>query len=186
MNLRAEFEHQDAEQWEQEHMAAEKEKQKEAETAECAQCVADDALNWDLAGCPMSYKKDDLRALAIALSISDKCTNSELLSRIEDCFKTNTNLKNDSRFSGLFSKRHKLEVTGVQEDTPNQGGSQSQQHSRNLDFWHNHSISWSTGTSSTTVFSPPSSSHLLHAGPQRYYIPQSHAAGSHLSPEASS
>ena len=71
----------------------------------------------------MSYKKDDLQALAIALSISDKCTNSELLSRIEDCFKTNTNLKNDSRFSGLFSKRHKLKVTGVQEDTPNQGGS---------------------------------------------------------------
>ena len=51
------------EQKEQEHMAAEKEKQKEAETVECAQCVADDALNWDLAGRPMSYKKDDLQAI---------------------------------------------------------------------------------------------------------------------------
>ena len=44
-NLCAEFECQDAERREQEHMAAEKENQKEAETAECAQCVADDALN---------------------------------------------------------------------------------------------------------------------------------------------
>ena len=154
-NLCAEFEHQDVERWEQEHMAAEKEKQKEAETAECAQHVADDALNWDLAGHLMSYKKDDLWALAIALSIFDKCTNSELLSHIEDCFKTNTNLKNDSWFSGLFSKQHKLEVTGVQEDTPNQGGSQSQQHSRNLDCWCNHSISWFSCPTTG-----PSSSHL--------------------------
>ena len=44
-NLCAEFEHQDVEQRKQEHMAAENEKLKEAETAECAQRVADDALN---------------------------------------------------------------------------------------------------------------------------------------------
>ena len=108
-------------------MAAEKEKQKEVETVEHAQCVADDALNRDFAGRLMSYKKDNLQALAIALSISNKGTNSGLLSHIEDCFKTNTKLKNNSRFSGLFSKQHKLEVTSDQEDTPNQGGSQSQQ-----------------------------------------------------------
>jgi hypothetical protein len=112
-NLRAEFERQDAERREQEHVAAEKEKQKEAESAERAQRVAADALNRDFAGRLTSYKKDDLRALAIALSISDKGTNAELLSRIEDCFKTNHNLKNNSRFSGLFSKQRKV-TTGPQ------------------------------------------------------------------------
>ena len=88
-NLRAEFERLDAERQEQELVAAEKEKQKEAENAERAVRVADDALNRDFTGRLTSYKKDDLRALAIALSISDKGTNVELLSRIEDCFKTN-------------------------------------------------------------------------------------------------
>ena len=110
-NLRAEFERQDAERQEQEHAAAEKEKQKEADTAERAQRVANDALNRDFEGRLTSYKKDDLRALAIALSISDKGTNSELLSRIDDCFKKSPNLKNNSRFSNLFSKRRTGKVT---------------------------------------------------------------------------
>ena len=55
----------------------------------------------------VSYKKGDLRALALALSISDKGTNSELLSRIDDCFHAKPDLKINSRFSGLFSKQRK-------------------------------------------------------------------------------
>ena len=54
-NLRAEFERQDAERREQEHIAAEKGKQKDAETAERAQRVADDALNRDFSGRLISY-----------------------------------------------------------------------------------------------------------------------------------
>ena len=190
--------------------------------------MADDALNRDFTGHLMSYKKDNLQALAIALSISNKGTNSELLSRIEDCFKTNTNLKNNSRFSGLFSKQHKLEVTSVQEDTPNQGGSQSRQQLPHTPAtWTASTITVShdshfppTGPSPSpshlplapqalpppyfhpppqinylynthmppwTVTYPNPSSHLLHAGPQQYYIPQSHTtASSHLNPQASS
>ena len=126
-NLRAEFERQDAERQEQEHVAAEKEKQKEAENVERAQRVANDALNRDFEGRLTSYKKDDLRALAIALSVSDKGTNGELLSRIEDCFKKNPDLKNNSRFSSLFSKRRKVTVAGTQEDTALDQAPQSQQ-----------------------------------------------------------
>ena len=72
--LRAEFERQDTERREQELVAAEKEKQIEAETAECAQRVVDNALNRDFV---MSSKKDDLRAFTIALSIFDKGTEGE-------------------------------------------------------------------------------------------------------------
>ena len=72
--LRLEFEQEEAEREERERVAAEKEKRKEAE----------DALNQDFTGRMAGYKKCDLRALAVALSISDKGTNAELLTRIRD------------------------------------------------------------------------------------------------------
>ncbi|KAH9983057.1 hypothetical protein BJV74DRAFT_777897, partial [Russula compacta] len=43
--------------------------------------------------------------LAIALSLSDKGTNAELLSCINDCFKENQELQKNSRFSGLFTHK---------------------------------------------------------------------------------
>ena len=39
------------------------------------------------------YKKCDLQALAVALSISDKGTNSELLTHIQNTFEENPDLK---------------------------------------------------------------------------------------------
>ena len=67
--------------------------------------MADDALNQDFTGQLASYKKDDLKALAIALGLSDNNgTNTQLLSRIEDHFKAHPELKKNSRFSGLFNR----------------------------------------------------------------------------------
>ncbi len=79
-DLREEFKHEDAKWHDQEHTAVEKEKQKEADTAQHAIHVADDALNRVFSGCLASYKKGNLRALALAPSLSNKCTNAELLS----------------------------------------------------------------------------------------------------------
>jgi hypothetical protein len=66
--------------------------------------VVDDALNWNFTGWLASYKKDDPKALAIALSLSDKGTKSELLSHIDNYFKVHPNLQNNSRFSSIHNK----------------------------------------------------------------------------------
>ena len=102
-NLCNKFNHKDAEWQVQEQITKDKERKKEAETAEQSLCVADDAFNCNFSGRLALFKKDDLQALAIALSISDKGTNAELLSHINDCFKSNQELQNNSRFSGLFN-----------------------------------------------------------------------------------
>ena len=88
-NLCKEFNCKDAEQQVQEQITKDKEKKKEDETAEWTLCVADDALNHNFSGQLALFKKDDLWALAITLSLSDKGTNAELLSCINNCFKSN-------------------------------------------------------------------------------------------------
>jgi hypothetical protein len=69
-----------------------------------ARQIAEDALNRDFTGRMAAYKKDDLRALAIAISTSDKGTNAEILARIEGHFEQHPDLKRNSRFSSLFNK----------------------------------------------------------------------------------
>jgi hypothetical protein len=103
--LRSEFDQEEAERKEREHAAAEKDKRKEleAENVEHAGQIADDALNRDFTGRMAAYKKVNLRALAIAIGVSDKGTNAELLSRIEDHFEQHPDSKFNSR-SGLFNK----------------------------------------------------------------------------------
>ena len=66
--------------------------------------IADDTLNRDFTGWMAAYRKVDLRALAIAIGVSDKGTNAELLAWIEDHFKQHPDLKLNSRFLGLFNK----------------------------------------------------------------------------------
>lgn len=88
-------------------MAAEKEKRKEAEDAENTRQIVEDALNRDFTGRMAAYKKCNLRALAVALSLSDKGTNAELQSRIQNRFEESPDLKRNSRFSGLFKKSKK-------------------------------------------------------------------------------
>jgi hypothetical protein len=100
--LHAEFEREEVERSECECVMAEKEKQKDATTAEREQHIGSDALNRRFNGWISSYKKDDLRALALALSISDKGTNNDLVARIKDAFKTQPNLQKNSRFLGIF------------------------------------------------------------------------------------
>ncbi|KAI9451760.1 hypothetical protein BJY52DRAFT_1351298, partial [Lactarius psammicola] len=102
--LRSEFDREEGERQERERATVEKEKRKEAKDAEQALQIADDALNRDFTGRLAAYKKDDLRALAIAVSVSDKGTNAELLARILDHFEQNPDMKHNSRFSGLFNK----------------------------------------------------------------------------------
>lgn len=101
--LRSESDKEEAERHEREHAAAERDK-KMAEDAEHARRIADDALNRVFTGRLGTYKKDDLRALAIAVAVSDKGTNAELLARIEDQFEQYRDLKYNSRFSGIFNK----------------------------------------------------------------------------------
>ena len=102
-----EFECEDLEWLECTKAAAEKDKQKEVDTAQRALRVADDALNCVFVGRLASYKKDDLKALALSLALSDKGTNQELLSRIQDYFDAHPDLKNNTRFSGLFQSAHR-------------------------------------------------------------------------------
>ncbi|KAH9002590.1 hypothetical protein EDB86DRAFT_181108 [Lactarius hatsudake] len=101
--LRSEPDEEEAERSEREQAAAERNKKK-AEDAEHARRIADDALNRVFTGRLGTYKKDDLRALAIAVAVSDKGTNAELLARIEDQFEQYRDLKYNSRFSGIFNK----------------------------------------------------------------------------------
>ncbi|KAH9015544.1 hypothetical protein EDB85DRAFT_1898662 [Lactarius pseudohatsudake] len=103
-DLRLEFDQEEVERKEREHAAAEKDKKKEAENVAQALQITDDALNRDFMGRLATYKKDDLRALAIAISVSDKGTNSELQARILDHFQRQPDLQRNSRFSGLFTK----------------------------------------------------------------------------------
>ena len=101
-NFRREFDREEEDHKEQERVAAEK--QNDAENPERARRVAEDSLNRNFTGRLASYKKDDLRSLAIAISLSDKGTNNQLQSRIEARFKAYPDLQKNSRFSGLFNK----------------------------------------------------------------------------------
>ena len=103
--LRSEFDQAEAERQERERAASEKQKQKEVADALLAHQIADDAMNRNFTGRLAAYKKDDLRALAIAIGASEKGTNAELMARILDHFEQNPDMKHNSRFSGLFSKR---------------------------------------------------------------------------------
>ena len=103
-DLWAEFEQEDAEQQEQEHITAEKEKQKEAVNAESTWHVANDAANWVFSSHISSYKKDDLWALALALRVSDKDGKKEITAQIEEKFTSEPDLKTNMQFSGLFKR----------------------------------------------------------------------------------
>ena len=98
---RALFEAEEAERIEKERVAAEKQKQKEAESALHELQVADDALHREFTGRISSYKKNDLWALSIALGISDKGTNAELTTRIKAHFDQCPETWENPRFSGL-------------------------------------------------------------------------------------
>jgi len=98
---RALFEAEEAERIEKEQVAAEKRRQKEAETALHERQVADDALHREFTGRISSYKKNDLQALSIALGISDKGTNVELTTWIRDHFDQHPESWENPRFSGL-------------------------------------------------------------------------------------
>jgi len=54
-----------------------------------------------------SYKKGDLWALAIALVLSDKGTNTELISQIKDHLDQHPELQSNQRFFGLFPKQNR-------------------------------------------------------------------------------
>ncbi|PPQ86166.1 hypothetical protein CVT26_002878 [Gymnopilus dilepis] len=104
-NLRAEFDREDAERQERERVAEERNRQKEAANAESARRVAHDAANRYFFGRISSYKKDDLRALALALGVSDEGHNKDIRARIEEKFNSEPDLANNERFAGLFRRR---------------------------------------------------------------------------------
>ena len=128
-DLRAEFEREDAERKERERVTAEKNKQKEVENAETARRVADDAANRTFTGRITSFKKDDLRALALALGLSDKGGKKDINARIDEKFATEPDLKMNIRFSGLFNKPHtrrrRCETPAVNSDSDSNKGDKS-------------------------------------------------------------
>ena len=79
-DLREWFGEEDAALKEHDHIAEERQKQKEIETAEHEHHVADHASNHVFTSRMSSYKKNDFWALAMALGLSDKGTNMELSS----------------------------------------------------------------------------------------------------------
>lgn len=103
-SYRAEFDREDAERREREHLAGEKNKQKEAEKAETARRILSDSRDRIFVGNLTSYKKDDLQALALALQLSDDGTKDDLKMRISEKFENDSNLKQNPRFNGLFNK----------------------------------------------------------------------------------
>ena len=107
-DLRAQFNQDDAERQERVEATAERQRQKEADAAEQDQQVVEDAMNQIFVGQLSSYKKGDLRALAVALALSDKGTNAELISRIKTNLDQHPELQSNQRFSGLFPKQNRL------------------------------------------------------------------------------
>jgi hypothetical protein len=65
-------------------------------------------MNWIFISRLSSYKKGDLRALAVALALSDKGTNTELISQIKNNLDQHPELQSNQRFSGLFPKQNRL------------------------------------------------------------------------------
>ena len=107
-DLCAQFDRDDTERQERAEAAAERQRQREADAAEQDQQVVEDGINRIFVGRLSSYKKGDLRALAIALRLSDKGTNAELMSRIKDHLDQHPGLQSNQRFSGLFPKQNRL------------------------------------------------------------------------------
>lgn len=101
-NMRAEFDKEDAERQEKERAAVEKGKQKEADAAARAHQLANDAMNRSFSGKLKNYKKDDLRALALALKLSDLGNKNELNERINKHFQDHPTDKDIPRFAPLF------------------------------------------------------------------------------------
>jgi hypothetical protein len=65
-------------------------------------------MNWIFVGRLSSYKKGDLQALAVALTLSDKRTNAELILWIKNNLDQHPELQSNQRFSGLFPKQNRL------------------------------------------------------------------------------
>jgi hypothetical protein len=106
-DLRTQFDQDDAERRERAEATAQRQKQKEADAAEQDQQVVEDGMNRIFIGRLSSYKKGDLRALAVALALSDKGTNAELMSRIKAHLDQHPELQSNQRFSGLFPKQNR-------------------------------------------------------------------------------
>jgi hypothetical protein len=163
--LRLEFDQEEVERQERERVATEKEKQKEVEDVLHARQIADNAINRDFTGRLASYKKDDLRALAIAISVSDKGTNAELTARILDQFEQNPDMKQNSRFSCLFNKRVAYRKGATVPSGKEGQGESSQPQSRSI----------AASSSSSHLSHPPylptasSSSHMIP--PNYKYLP---------------
>ena len=106
-DLCTQFDQDDAERRERAEAAAERQRQKDADAAEQDQQVVQDSINRIFIGRISSYKKGDLCVLAVALALSDKGTNAELMSRIKDHLDQHPELQSNQRFSGLFPKQNR-------------------------------------------------------------------------------
>ncbi|KAF5325486.1 hypothetical protein D9619_009916 [Psilocybe cf. subviscida] len=123
------FDQQDLEQQEREQADAEKSRRKEETNAQTARRVADDAANGKFLGRLSSYKKDDLRALALALGLADQGDKKEITARIEAKFGNAPELKTNERYKGLFDLVRRRKIVQetreiVDEETDSEGESE--------------------------------------------------------------
>ncbi|PPR01581.1 hypothetical protein CVT24_005872 [Panaeolus cyanescens] len=112
--MREAFEAEEKERLEKERMAEEKELQRRAEDEEKENQIKADAASKVFSDPLSSYKKKhDLRALALALGLSDLGTVPILLENIRQALDEKKNeLQQNPRFSGLFSsKRRRIEAS---------------------------------------------------------------------------
>ncbi|KIJ37906.1 hypothetical protein M422DRAFT_50229 [Sphaerobolus stellatus SS14] len=65
----------------------------------------------------MALKKDELKDIAFALSISQEGANKDLIARIKEKFEVESHLKTDIRFRGIFARKHRgKQVVREQQD----------------------------------------------------------------------
>jgi hypothetical protein len=125
------FKQEDAEWKERDHVAEERQKQKQVETAEHECVVAHHASNHVFTGRMSSYKKNDFWALAMALRVSDKGTNTKLSSQIKGHLDQHPNLQSNPRFAGLFAK-HTHTARNSDSTMPSDLGRDSEQANEDL------------------------------------------------------
>ena len=119
------------------------------------------------------YKKDNLRALAIAIGVFDKGTNAELIARIEGHFEQHPDLKHNSRFLGLFNKSIHVAPSQIEEEAQsvpshNEGQQRQQEDERVKERVFNH-FSYSHPQHPPSTVATSSSHHHFHQ--YRQYLP---------------
>jgi len=163
--LRGEFDLKDAEDQAKEKAKLEKAAEKKADEMARMLRINEEVRNW-VFNCPLaSYKrKDDLVALAGALSLPMEGTVAELVKVIKDHLTDNPTWENEPQFSGLFgtSQRRSSAMTASPSSfIPDSQNHQIPSSSRFMSYTHTPSMSHNVPNTSFMSYNTPSTDTLL-------------------------